>query len=429
MRLPDPHRRSSSRRSSARCSALLHARAAGPELAKAVGYVTTAVDARLRRRTCSGTSDRRRAASSSSRTSAWIRRARRPLHRRRRRHQPVHGALTALLFPIGLLASAKYIDAPGEGVHVLVPAARGRDHGHLPLPRPHLVLRVLGADARPDVLPHPGWGSEQPRLRGDEVLPLHDGGLGVPARVDPGARRSCTRADTGVLTFDYRVLADVERARRAPTEVLLFLGFMVAFAIKAPLFPFHTWLPDVHTEAPDRGLGGAGRRDPEDGRLRLPALLVRAVPAGVGRPRADAARARGDRDHLRRDRRRDADRPETRSSRTRRSRTWASSCSASSRSRSSASTARSFTMLSHPLTTGALFLVVGMLYERRHTREIVGLRRHLEVRAGARRRSSSSRRSPASACPASPASSASSSSLLGAFVVRPAGTRSSRRSA
>ena len=29
-----------------------------------------------------------------------------------------------------------------------------------------------------------------------------------------------------------------------------------------------------------------------------------------------------------------------------------------------------FTMLSHPLTTGALFLVVGMLYERRHTREI-----------------------------------------------------------
>ena len=30
-----------------------------------------------------------------------------------------------------------------------------------------------------------------------------------------------------------------------------------------------------------------------------------------------------------------------------------------------------FTMLSHPLTTGALFLVIGMLYERRHTREII----------------------------------------------------------
>ena len=37
------------------------------------------------------------------------------------------------------------------------------------------------------------------------------------------------------------------------TELLLFLGFMAAFAIKAPLFPFHTWLPLVHTEAPTAG--------------------------------------------------------------------------------------------------------------------------------------------------------------------------------
>ena len=32
--------------------------------------------------------------------------------------------------------------------------------------------------------------------------------------------------------------------------VLAFIGFMVAFAIKIPLFPFHTWLPDAYTEAP-----------------------------------------------------------------------------------------------------------------------------------------------------------------------------------
>ena len=38
-----------------------------------------------------------------------------------------------------------------------------------------------------------------------------------------------------------------------------------------------------------------------------------------------------------------------------------------------------FNMLSHPLTTGALFLVIGMLYERRHTREIYDVRWHLEV--------------------------------------------------
>ena len=33
----------------------------------------------------------------------------------------------------------------------------------------------------------------------------------------------------------------------------LFLGFAVAFAVKMPLFPLHTWLPDAHTEAPTAG--------------------------------------------------------------------------------------------------------------------------------------------------------------------------------
>jgi len=37
------------------------------------------------------------------------------------------------------------------------------------------------------------------------------------------------------------------------TELLLFCAFFLAFAIKVPLFPFHTWLPDAHTEAPTAG--------------------------------------------------------------------------------------------------------------------------------------------------------------------------------
>jgi NADH-quinone oxidoreductase subunit M len=37
------------------------------------------------------------------------------------------------------------------------------------------------------------------------------------------------------------------------TQVWLFLAFAVAFAIKVPLFPFHTWLPDAHVEAPTAG--------------------------------------------------------------------------------------------------------------------------------------------------------------------------------
>ena len=37
------------------------------------------------------------------------------------------------------------------------------------------------------------------------------------------------------------------------TQTYLFLGFSVAFAVKIPLFPFHTWLPDAHYEAPTAG--------------------------------------------------------------------------------------------------------------------------------------------------------------------------------
>ncbi len=36
-------------------------------------------------------------------------------------------------------------------------------------------------------------------------------------------------------------------------QILLFLAFLSAFAVKIPMFPFHTWLPDDHVEAPTGG--------------------------------------------------------------------------------------------------------------------------------------------------------------------------------
>ena len=58
-------------------------------------------------------------------------------------------------------------------------------------------------------------------------------------------------------TFSYPALVEMLQAGRlsfAPTEqLLLFLAFFVAFAIKVPLFPLHTWLPDAHVEAPSAG--------------------------------------------------------------------------------------------------------------------------------------------------------------------------------
>jgi NADH-quinone oxidoreductase subunit M len=57
---------------------------------------------------------------------------------------------------------------------------------------------------------------------------------------------------TGTYTFD---LPTVARHVLAPgrAQNLMFLAFALAFAIKVPLFPFHTWLPDAHVEAPTPG--------------------------------------------------------------------------------------------------------------------------------------------------------------------------------
>jgi NADH-quinone oxidoreductase subunit M len=62
---------------------------------------------------------------------------------------------------------------------------------------------------------------------------------------------------TGVGTFDYVVLVNSLTAGTLvfsqEAGLLLFGAFALAFAIKVPLFPFHTWLPDAHTEAPTAG--------------------------------------------------------------------------------------------------------------------------------------------------------------------------------
>jgi NADH-quinone oxidoreductase subunit M len=59
------------------------------------------------------------------------------------------------------------------------------------------------------------------------------------------------QAVTGVPSFDLELLLALDVPRSAQTW--LFLAFAVAFAIKVPLFPFHTWLPDAHVQAPTAG--------------------------------------------------------------------------------------------------------------------------------------------------------------------------------
>jgi NADH-quinone oxidoreductase subunit M len=62
---------------------------------------------------------------------------------------------------------------------------------------------------------------------------------------------------SGQVTFDFPTLqamvANGTIIFHGPTEMLLFLGFFLAFAIKAPMWPFHTWVPDAYAEAPTGG--------------------------------------------------------------------------------------------------------------------------------------------------------------------------------
>jgi NADH-quinone oxidoreductase subunit M len=57
--------------------------------------------------------------------------------------------------------------------------------------------------------------------------------------------------ESGQYTFDYMLLLGT--SMKPMTEFLLMSGFFIAFAVKLPVVPLHTWLPDAHTEAPTAG--------------------------------------------------------------------------------------------------------------------------------------------------------------------------------
>jgi NADH-quinone oxidoreductase subunit M len=180
------------------------------------------------------------------------------------------------------------------------------------------------------------------------------------------------QADTGRLTFDFRELA-AWNGLSGTTEVLLFLGFMAAFAIKAPLFPFHTWLPLVHTEAPTAGsvvLAGVIIKMGAYGFVRFsfelfpqasvdmaPIMMILAVIGIIYGAIVAAMQT-------------DLKRIIAYSSVAHMGFVILGIFSLSVIGLDGAV----FTMVSHPLTTGALFLVVGFLYERRHTRELSAYR-------------------------------------------------------
>ncbi len=170
-------------------------------------------------------------------------------------------------------------------------------------------------------------------------------------------------------TFDWTELKGMW-AVFAPAQNWLFLAFALAFAIKVPMFPLHTWLPDAHVEAPTAGsviLAGVLLKMGSYGFLRFNLPLfpqasmqlapIMAVLAVVGIIYgALVAFAQKDVKKL---------------------------VAYSSVSHMGfvmlgifaftpqAVSGSVLQMVNHGISTGALFLIVGMLYERRHTRRLV----------------------------------------------------------
>ena len=158
--------------------------------------------------------------------------------------------LTSLLGPIVVLSAWRSV-GEGAGVPLPAPVAAGRDLGGVSISRPLPVLRVLGGDADPDVPAHRHLGRAAPALRGHQVRHLHDGGLAADAGGDPlpVLRLSCADRD-----LHLRPAAPLRHgADGGRNKGLLFAAFALAFAIKVPIFPLHTWLPDAHVEAPTAG--------------------------------------------------------------------------------------------------------------------------------------------------------------------------------
>ncbi len=174
---------------------------------------------------------------------------------------------------------------------------------------------------------------------------------------------------TGVLTFDLVVLAEAQGAIAATTARWLFLAFAIAFAVKVPVFPLHTWLPDAHTQAPTAGsviLAGVMLKLGTYGFLRFglylfpeaaayfaPALVTLGV-VGIIYGAVVAAMQR------------DLKRLVAYSSVAHLGfivlGTFAFTTPALS--------GGVMQMVNHGISTGALFLLVGMISDRRHTREI-----------------------------------------------------------
>ena len=179
------------------------------------------------------------------------------------------------------------------------------------------------------------------------------------------------RGKLGVLTFDVRQLADAGLGRN--TARALFLAFALAFAIKVPLFPLHTWLPDAHTEAPTAGsviLAGVMLKMGTYGLIRFGLFLFPEASDWFGPVLLTLGTVGIIYGALTAVVQKDLKRLVAYSSVAHLGFIIIGTYSLTNQGISGGV----LQMINHGLSTGALFLLVGWVYERRHTREISQLK-------------------------------------------------------
>ncbi len=169
-------------------------------------------------------------------------------------------------------------------------------------------------------------------------------------------------------TFDY---LEARRALQVTPEAAryLFLAFALAFAVKVPMFPLHTWLPDAHTEAPTAGsviLAGVLLKMGTFGFFRYAMPLFPEAALEFRAPIAILATIGIIYGALMSLVQTDMKRLVAYSSVSHLGFVMLGLMALSAEGL----TGGVYQMLNHGVSTGALFLIVGMLYERRHTRLI-----------------------------------------------------------
>lgn len=175
------------------------------------------------------------------------------------------------------------------------------------------------------------------------------------------------RLHGGRWTFDYFALRDVMLPYG--TEMLLFAAFTLAFAIKVPMWPLHTWLPDAHVEAPTAGsviLAAVLLKMGTYGYLRFSMGLFPYAAFRAGPTVAALAVAGILLGALMAWKQGDVKRLVAYSSVSHLGFVMLGLAAGDPRAIAGAV----LQMVNHGISTGALFLLVGVIYERRHTRRL-----------------------------------------------------------